>query len=102
MPHEIEYQLQAEIKRALAEGKHHWSAQEQCNAIIDQARLTAPLEDAAAVNQGPILPETGGQSDKPKRVHTLLLLGILLVMLIIAIVAVSTLSSDQYDDEKVT
>ena len=101
MPHEIEYQLQAEIKRALAEGKHHWSAQEQCNAIIDQARLTAPLEDAATVNQGPILPNTV-QSDKPKRFHTLLLLGILLVMLIIAIVAVSTLSSDQYDDEKVT
>lgn len=100
MPHEIEYQLQAEIKRALAEGKHNWSAQEQCNAIIDQARLTAPLADATAVHQVPVSPKAIDPV-QPKRVHTLLLLGILLVMMIIAIVAVSTLSSDTYDNDKV-
>ena len=100
MPHEIEYQLQAEIKRALAEGKHNWSAQEQCNAIIDQARLTAPLEDTTMIEQVPVLPKKVN-TGQPKRVHTLLLLGILLVMMIIAIVAVSTLSSDTYEDDKV-
>ena len=96
MPHEIEYQLQTEIKRALADNTNNWSAQEQCNAIIDQARYTAPLSDSIAKSPAPVVASKPAAS--PKRGPTLLLLGILLVMMIIAIVAVSTLSTDTYDD----
>ena len=106
--HELEYEFRNRIQQALAASPNGWTAQEQCNAIIDQAKYTQPMPDLAVDTRPPPPPppppaaarapqgNTGGKS-KPTR--TLLLLGIVLILVVAALVIVGTLPADTYEEK---
>jgi len=105
--HELEYEFRNRIQQALAASPNGWTAQEQCNAIIDQAKYTEPMPDLAVDTRPPPPPpaaapappqgNTGGKRSKPTR--TLLLLGIVLILVVAALVIVGTLPADTYEEE---
>lgn len=103
--HELEYEFRNRIQQALAASSQGWTAQEQCNAIIDQAKYTEPMDLAVDTRPPPPPPAaapappqgntTGGKS-QPTR--TLLLLGIVLILVVAALVIVGTLPADTYEE----
>ena len=51
--HELEYEFRNRIQQALAASPQGWTAQEQCNAIIDQAKYTEPMDLAVDTRPPP-------------------------------------------------
>ena len=105
--HELEYEFRNRIQQALAASSQGWTAQEQCNAIINQAKYTEPMDLSVDTRPPPPPPPpaaapappqgntTGGKS-QPTR--TLLLLGIVLILVVAALVIVGTLPADTYEE----
>ena len=105
--HELEYEFRNRIQQALAASPNGWTAQEQCNAIIDQAKYTEPMPDLAVDTRppppppaaAPAPPPQGNTGGKSKPTRTLLLLGIVLILVVAALVIVGTLPADTYEED---
>ena len=82
-------------------------AGEECEKIIEQAKITCPLDVTAVDTQPPPVdkiplarPQRGAAATQEDRsLRTMLLLGILMILIVVAIVAVGTIPTDTYEDK---